>query len=87
MAVHSAAATQQGSSLGLQQRQAAHLLHSVKGLSAGLYCSACLLLPQQAHRLPHQCLNQCFAANHVNVAKLCVNLQCQENLRMSAVFK
>ena len=72
--MHSTAAAVQSRSLGVQQRQAAHLLHHVKGLPAGLCCTCSLLLPQQAHRLSHLGLYEHLAATHVQVAQLWVCL-------------
>lgn len=83
-ALHSTAAAVQSSSLGVQQRQAAHLLHHVKGLPAGLCCTCSLLLPQQAHCLPHLGLYEHLAATHVQVAQLWVRLRHRNSLLQQA---
>jgi len=79
--VNSAAVAQQGSSLGLQQRQTPQLLYHGKGLLRCLYCSRRLLLPQQADWLAHKSMDEPFCVHCVQVAQLRMDLQQQGTLQ------
>lgn len=75
MAVDCVAAAQQGSGLGLQQGEAAYLLHHLKCLPGSLHCTSWLLLPQQTERLAHESIDERLSAPRIQVAHLCMRLQ------------
>lgn len=68
MGVHSAAVAQQGSGLGLQQGQAAQVVHHLKGLPGSPHCTSRLLLPQEADRLAHEGVNEALSVRCVQAA-------------------